>query len=149
MRPTGLHHVGVPVRSIERSIAWYGEIFGLEPSFVATAEGPELSQTVQLPDVKLRFAFLEVGNTVIEFLEYESPVGEDYAIRNCDVGALHICLEFEDLQATYAELRAKGVEFNIPPTRVLGGVLDGDWNCYLQDPDGIPIELWQRGGSVS
>lgn len=143
-RPKGLHHVGVPVRSIERSLEWYREMFDLEPSFVARAEGPELSQTVQLEDARLRFAFLELGNTVLELLEYESPIGEDFSQRNCDVGAIHICFEVDDIRRVHAQLRDRGVSFNIEPTRVLGGVREGDWNCYLSDPDGIQIELWQR-----
>jgi catechol 2,3-dioxygenase-like lactoylglutathione lyase family enzyme len=143
-RPKGMHHVGIPVRSIERSLEWYREMFDLEPSFIASAEGPELSQTVQLEDARLRFAFLELGNTVLELLEYESPVGEDFALRNCDVGAAHICFEVQDVEATYEQLRARGANFSIKPTPVLGGVLEGDWCCYMRDPDGIQIELWQR-----
>lgn len=143
-KPSGMHHVGVPVRSIERSLDWYRDVFELEPSFVAHADGPELSQTVQLDGASLRFAFLELGNCILELLEYESPVGADFSLRNCDVGAIHVCFEVENIEAVYEQLRSKGVEFSIRPTPVLGGVLDGDWCCYLRDPDGIQLELWQR-----
>lgn len=144
LRPTGLHHVGVPVRSIERSLGWYREMFGLEPAFVAHAEGPELSQTVQLDGARLRFAFLELGNCIVELLEYESPIGDDFSLRNCDVGAVHVCFEVEDIHRIYEHLCERGAEFSIKPTPVLGGVLEGDWCCYLRDPDGIQLELWQR-----
>lgn len=140
----GLHHVGVPVRSLERSLAWYRDVFDLEPTFVTRAEGPELSQTVQLERASLSFAFLELGNTVLELLEYQSPIGEDFSLRNCDVGAAHVCFEVEDIDRVYARLSKKGVEFNIGPTKVQGGVLEGDRYCYFRDPDGIQLELWER-----
>jgi catechol 2,3-dioxygenase-like lactoylglutathione lyase family enzyme len=141
----GVHHVGVPVRSIERSLAWYRDLFGLEPGFVALAEGPDLERTVQLEGARLRFAFLQLGGCRLELLEYESPIGEDFTLRNCDVGAIHVCFEVEDIDGVYAALRAKGVEFSIEPARVQGGVLQGDRYCYFRDPDGIQLELWERG----
>jgi catechol 2,3-dioxygenase-like lactoylglutathione lyase family enzyme len=138
-----VHHVGIPVRSIERSLKWYAEVFDVEPDFVQTSEGPETSRTVQLDDVRLRFAFLPIGDTLIELLEYERPVGADYAVRNCDVGASHVCLEVDDIHAAYDRMRKLGVEFSIEPLR-LTGVVEGHWCCYFRDPDGIPFELWQR-----
>ena len=140
----GVHHVGVPVRSIERSLAWYRDLFGLEPDFVALAEGPELERTVQIEGARLRFAFLQLGGCQLELLEYESPIGEDFALRNCDVGAIHVCFDVEDIDRVYDQLQAKGVEFSIEPTRVQGGVLEGDRYCYFRDPDGIQLELWER-----
>jgi len=140
----GVHHVGVPVRSIERSLAWYRDLFGLEPDFVALAEGPDLERTVQLDGARLRFAFLHLGGCQLELLEYEQPIGEDFRLRNCDVGAVHICFEVDDIDRVYDELRAKGVEFSIEPARVQGGVLEGHRYCYFRDPDGIQLELWQR-----
>lgn len=139
----GIHHIGIPVRSMERSLAWYAELFGFEPDFIEISEGRETSQTVQLDDVRLRFAFLPVGNTILEFLEYERPVGEDYRLRNCDVGAVHICLEVDDIDHVYRVLRKQGVRFSIGPTR-LGGAVEGDRCCYFRDPDGIQLELWER-----
>jgi catechol 2,3-dioxygenase-like lactoylglutathione lyase family enzyme len=141
----GVHHIGIPVRNIERSLAWYGELFGLEPDFVEIAEGPETSQTVQLDDTRLKFAFLPVGGTILEFLEYENPVGRDFELRNCDVGAIHVCLEVDDIERVHGLLTDWGVEFSIEPTR-LGGAVDGEFCCYFRDPDGIQLELWQRRG---
>jgi len=144
IRPIGLHHVGIPVRSIERSLRWYRDAFGLEPQFVATSEGPELEQTVQLDGARLRFAFLDLGGCVLELLEYEAPVGADFALRNCDVGAVHVCFEVDDIELVYERLRARGVEFSIRPTEVQASVLAGHRCCYFRDPDGIQLELWQR-----
>lgn len=140
----GLHHVGIPVRDIERSLRWYREVLGLEPEFEARAEGPDVDQNVQLENARLRFAFIPLGDsTILELLEYESPVGEDFALRNCDVGAVHVCFEVDDIDAVYSELTARGVEFSIEPQRQ-SGPIDGQRCCYFRDPDGVQLELWQR-----
>ncbi len=143
----GVHHIGIPVRDMQRSLRWYGELFGLAPDFVEIAEGAETSQTVQLASAKLRFAFLPVGNTIIEFLEYEQPLGRDFDLRNCDVGAIHVCLEVDDIHHVYRVLEEHGIAFSIGPTR-LGGAVEGEMCCYFRDPDGIQLELWQRGPQI-
>lgn len=142
-RLVGLHHIGVPVRSMEASLAWYQSIFGLEPEFIQVSEGPDLDRTVQLPDAKLRFAFLRLPNVILELLEYDNPVGADFALRNCDVGAVHICFEVDDIDAVYDALRAKGVTFSIEPSPNDRN-LEGHKYCYFRDPDGIQLELWER-----
>jgi catechol 2,3-dioxygenase-like lactoylglutathione lyase family enzyme len=139
----GLHHVGIPVRNIERSLRWYREVLGLEAEFEARAEGADVSQNVQLENAKLRFAFIPLGGSILELLEYESPVGEDFRLRNCDVGAVHVCFEVDDIDAVYRELTARGVEFSIEPARQ-SGPIEGQRCCYFRDPDGIQLELWQR-----
>jgi catechol 2,3-dioxygenase-like lactoylglutathione lyase family enzyme len=131
------------VREIERSLAWYGELFGLEPGFVESSEGPATSQTVGLEDVRLRFAFLPLGGTILELLEYERPRGADFALRNCDVGAIHICLEVDDIDRVYELLTARDVPFSVEPTGQVGAIA-GHKCCYFRDPDGIQLELWQR-----
>jgi catechol 2,3-dioxygenase-like lactoylglutathione lyase family enzyme len=140
---TGVHHIGIPVRSIERSLAWYGELFGLEPDFVEVSEGQKTSQTVQLENARLRFAFLPIGGTIIEFLEYERPIGDDFDLRNCDVGAIHVCLEVDDIDQVHRVLSERGVKFSIGPTAQQGAIA-GHACCYFRDPDGIQLELWQR-----
>jgi catechol 2,3-dioxygenase-like lactoylglutathione lyase family enzyme len=139
----GMHHVGIPVRSMEVSLAWYKNLFGIEPDFVSPARGPEVDQTVQLEDVRMRFAFLDLGNCILELLEYENPSGADFRLRNCDIGATHVCFEVEDIQKAYEDLRSKGVEFSIGPTRG-DGAIEGQFYCYFRDPDGLQFELWQR-----
>jgi catechol 2,3-dioxygenase-like lactoylglutathione lyase family enzyme len=139
----GLHHIGIPVRSIERSLAWYGRLLGLEPDFLDVAEGPPTNQIVQLDDVRLRFAFLPLGDTMIELLEYERPLGRDFELRNCDVGAVHVCFEVDDIERVHALLTEQGVEFSIGPT-LLDGAVAGHRCCYFRDPDGIQLEIWER-----
>jgi catechol 2,3-dioxygenase-like lactoylglutathione lyase family enzyme len=141
----GMHHVGIPVRSLEQACAWYRDVFGLEPMLLDLAEGPALSRTVELEDARLRSAFVSLGNTIIELLEYEHPIGEDFSLRNCDVGAAHVCVEVDDIHDAHERMRARGVAFSSPPVR-LSGALEGNWCCYFRGHDGLQFELWQRPG---
>jgi catechol 2,3-dioxygenase-like lactoylglutathione lyase family enzyme len=140
----GVHHVGIPVRDLARSLEWYGELFGLDPAFIEIDEGPQASKIVQLADARMRFAFLSVGNTILELLEYEHPIGRDYDRRNCDVGAIHLCFEVDDISRVHQLLHERGVEFSTQPVEIPAGALKGEHCCYFRDPDGIQLELWQR-----
>jgi catechol 2,3-dioxygenase-like lactoylglutathione lyase family enzyme len=141
---TGLHHVGVPVRDLDATLAWYRDKLGVEPTFVQRAEeGEGLDMHVQLEDARMRFAFVELGNTILEFQQYENPVPLPHDRRNCDVGASHVCFTVDDIQSVYETLVERGVTFAGPPTYLDGGNLDGCWFCYFRDPDGIQLELFQ------
>jgi catechol 2,3-dioxygenase-like lactoylglutathione lyase family enzyme len=139
----GVHHVGVPVRSLERSLAFYRDMFGVEPTFQVESEGPEVDANLQLEGAKVSAAFVPLGNTILELLEYQNPVGEDFALRNCDVGAIHVALDVADIDAAYEELRAKGADFSSAPTVIPEGELEGYRFCYFRDHDGIQFELFE------
>ncbi len=138
-----LHHVGITVGSLERSLAFYRDMFGLEPLFEVTAEGPELSAAVGVPGARLRFAFIRIGAAEVELLEYDNDRDASFTRRNCDVGAPHLCLHVADIAHSYQELRAKGVSFYAPPLLIESGPLAGCRFAYLRDPDGITLELFE------
>ena len=51
----------------------------------------------------------------------------------------HLCLEVEDLDAAIAHVRAAGVE----PTRPKRLGCDDTYQCWLVDPNGVKIELFE------
>jgi len=138
----GVHHPGLVVSDLDASLAFYREMFGVEPDFVERSEGPGVDQATGLDGAIVRWAFVTLGSAQLELLEYETPRGRDYALRGCDVGCAHVCLEVDDIHQAYEELVKKGVEFRTPPTK-LGAPLPDYWMCHFVDPDGIPMELFQ------
>jgi len=140
----GVNHIGVTVRSLERTVAWYREVFDIEPRFqLHGASGAETEAVVQVEGAIVDCAFFVIGNTCVEFLEYRAPHGLDYELRNCDVGAIHICYEVDDIQAVYARLKEKGVEFSTAPGYIEDGPLGGISFVYFRDLQGIQFELFQ------
>lgn len=140
---TGVHHVGITVRNLQRSFEWYTRMFGVHPGPVNHGSGPDLERGVQVPGAELSFSMIRIGNVNVEFLEYHEPEGKDWDRTNGDVGSAHICLEVDDIDAAYAELTERGAVFNGPPVTLTDGDLAGSRWAYLRDPDGIQLEIWQ------
>jgi extradiol dioxygenase family protein len=63
-------------------------------------------------------------------------------LRNCDVGATHICLQVNNMDDAFSTLEARGAVFNAPPVTLTEGDLAGSQWAYLRDPDGIQLEIW-------
>lgn len=138
-----MHHVGIPVNDLGRSLGFYKDILGIEPEFVGEGSGPELSQALGVPDAHLSFAFILLGNTVLELLEYHAPRGRDHDRMNCDVGAIHVAFEVANIQEAYEQLREKGIVFNAPPLKIEEGPLAGCAFAYFKDPDGVQLEIFE------
>lgn len=138
---TGIHHVGIPVSNLQRSIAFYRDVLGGELVFTADAAGPEVATMMDVPEAEVRLAMLRFGTTMIELLEYTHPRGTPYDRRNADVGASHAAFAVGDIAATMRQLEAQGVRFNAAPISVQQGPMAGYAFVYFADPDGIPLEL--------
>lgn len=139
----GVQHIGVPVRSLERSLRFYQDVLGLEPEFLGEDAGEKTSRLVGVPEAEISLAFLRLGNTYLELLEYRNPRGADHDRRNCDVGAIHIAFEVPDLEEAYRRLEEKGVRFSTPPHLIERGPLAGCVTAYFKDPDGVQLEIFE------
>jgi catechol 2,3-dioxygenase-like lactoylglutathione lyase family enzyme len=140
----GVHHTGITVSDLERSIAFYHGVLGLafdnEPSPVF--DDPELGPAVGVPGARLRQVTLKAGDDRVELLEYlapESPI--DSPMPQNALGSHHVAFRVDDIEAKVAELRSKGVEFFSAVNVVDEGVLAGWRWVYFADPDGITLEL--------
>jgi catechol 2,3-dioxygenase-like lactoylglutathione lyase family enzyme len=141
----GIHHVGLTVPDLDRGIAFYNGVLGLElfdpPSPVF--DDADLGERVGVPGAALRQVNLILGGTIVELLEYISPEPpyEDRPVRANARGAAHVCFEVEDVEAKKSELEAAGVEFLSDVNVVDEGVLAGWRWVYFRDPFGIVLEL--------
>ena len=140
----GVHHTGIIVKNLDRSIYFYHDLLGLpiqsEPS--PWFSGEELAQGVGVPGASLRQVNLRVGDGSLELLEYGNrPAGDDTVPPQNRLGSMHIALRVDDIAATVAELEAKGIAFLSAPNIVDEGVLAGWRWIYFLDPDGVTIEL--------
>jgi catechol 2,3-dioxygenase-like lactoylglutathione lyase family enzyme len=139
MRSPGVHHTGITVSDLDRSIEFYGRL-GFEPDEVLIEEGEEVERGVGVPGAKLRSTILlGPSGSRLELIQYLEPAGAPSAHPNNGIGAAHICLEVEDVDAAVAELREHGVEFLTDPITHEAGIR---W-VYAKDPDGVTAELLQ------
>jgi catechol 2,3-dioxygenase-like lactoylglutathione lyase family enzyme len=140
----GVHHTGIIVSDLERSIDFYHGILGLEfanePSPVF--DDPELGHKVGVPGAALRQVTLKAGDDQVELLEYSAPPSPiDAPVPQNALGAHHVGFRVGDIESKVRELAAKGVEFLGDITAVDEGVLAGWRWVYFTDPDGITLEL--------
>jgi catechol 2,3-dioxygenase-like lactoylglutathione lyase family enzyme len=140
-----VHHVGLVVSDLDRSIYFYHDVLGLPFANEVTPwfEGPELEKGVGVPGATLRQVSLWVGpNSTMELIEYGNrPADNTDHIPNNYLGAAHVCFKVADIRATKAALEDKGVVFYSDVNVVDAGPLAGWRWCYFSDPDGLALEL--------
>ena len=147
------HHVGITVSDLERSIAFYHDTLGLPFALAPTAwaEDAHLPEALGVAaPVKLRLAAFRIGDgsTIIELLQYARPPSDrGRALTQNDVGACHVAILVDDIDAHVADLRARGVPFNSVVHDIEEGPFEGWRWVYFTDPDGHTIEFvelrWQ------
>lgn len=146
-RLRALHHVGITVRDLDVSVAFYHDVIGLELVVPPTPwfEGDHLAKALGVePPVALRVALFEVGDgeTWFEVLQYRSPTSAtERPLRQNDIGAAHVAFHVDEIGEAYARLTAQGIPFNSGPNVVEDGPLAGWRWAYFTDPDGHMLEL--------
>jgi catechol 2,3-dioxygenase-like lactoylglutathione lyase family enzyme len=141
----GVGHFGIQVADIERSIAFYERLLGLELVARWTRDQEYIQELVGYPGVELHVAVFRLPKTdaCLEVLEYKNVQRSPVDPATANPGTAHLCLYVDDLEPVYERLRDAGVDFvsgpktpTIPPNK--GGSV-----VYMLDPDGIRIELLQ------
>ncbi len=147
-------HVNIVVAEMERSLAFYRDLLGMQVTFEADLTGEWIETVAGLPGVSARCVFCEPpgGGARFELLQYHSPHGRalpENAIANT-LGLRHFALAVDDLDGLYARLLAAGVSFVSGPVTVPFSVAGFRKRlCYLRDPDGALVEIAEYGAEPS
>ena len=119
MEILGIDHVGLHVRDVGRSLAFYRDLLGLAP--------------IERPDLGFPGAWLRV-----ETIQELHLIGRDPGDPSPPTER-HWAIEARDLDGWRARLLAAGHE--LPPIRTRP---DGARQQFVRDPDGHVLELLQR-----
>jgi len=140
-----LYHVGVTVRDIERSVAFYRDLLGLTLYRRQRGTAEYLGRITGFPGVRLEVALLRTpdGAGMLELLQYVSHPADPGDGATNRPGTAHLCFRVSDVHAACAELRARGVRLVSEPAEITAGVHRGGYGVYLRDPDGFTVELYQ------
>ena len=119
MRVTGLDHIVLNVSDVEKSLAWYVDVLGLEPDRVDEWR----QKRAPFPSVRVN------DHTVIDL----------FATERSGINADHFCLVIEptDLQALVESGRFDVLEGPVPRW----GARGNGTSIYVRDPDGNTVEL--------
>ena len=110
----GPRHAGITVSDLDRSLAFYEGLLGLELLWRRLYEEPEIRRIVGVPEATgLDIAMLRVPGSEfeVELLEYRGGEPRSGASPPDRSGTGHFCLFVEGIDALHEELRAHGVEF--------------------------------------
>jgi lactoylglutathione lyase len=122
---SSITHVAIRVKDILRTLDFYVGKLGMREMMRLDRDG------------RLWLLYLRITDT--QFLEvFPNGVGERASEREA-VGYNHMCLEVADIDVSLAELEAAGVQ--LIREKQMG--LDGNWQAWIEDPDGHRIELMQ------
>ncbi len=141
----GVHHVGLTVSDLDRSVKFYTEVLDCTVVVEQEKKGGYLGAIVGYPDADVRMAQVQPqGNSPrIELFEYRQPRSAPRDLEPRNVGNAHVCFMVEDLNALYERLVEYGVTTLSPPVEIDTGVNKGGFGLYLRDPDGITLEMFQ------
>lgn len=100
MNLSHIEHLGIAVKSIEEALPYYENVLGLKCYSIE-----------EVPDQKVRTAFMMVGQTKLELLEPtsdESPIAKFLEKRG--EGIHHIAFCVEDANEALADAASKGIK---------------------------------------
>jgi lactoylglutathione lyase len=136
-----LFHVGLTVKDLQRSLAFYRDIARMEAGEIFDGQSAEFDTLTNNPGASLRGVHLTAGSFMLQLLEYKAGGGTTLDLHHNNVGSPHLCFYVPDVEAKYAELRGRG------DVKITSGIVPIARNMrglYTEDPDGVPVEFLQR-----
>ena len=144
----GPRHAGVTVSDLDRSLAFYEGLLGLELLWRRLYEEPEIMRIVGVPEASgVEIAMLRVPGSAfeVELLEYRGCERASGSAPPWDFGTGHVALFVTGIDALHEDLHARGVEFRSDgPVEMTAGANAGGKSLYSLDPDGYIVELHER-----
>ena len=133
-----LDHIGIAVRDLDTALEFYRDALGLD-----------VGESETVPSQQVRAQFIPVGEASLELLaatDDESPIARSITRRG--PGLHHVTLRVDDIAATLAHLRARGVRLvDDAPRAGAGGSLVAF--IHPSAAQGVLLELKQeRSGGV-
>jgi catechol 2,3-dioxygenase-like lactoylglutathione lyase family enzyme len=160
MATTGIHHTGITVSDLDRTIAFYEGVVGMRLIGRKHRRGPNLGTALRGDRATARcsaapncgeepgeilIADMALGEARVEFIQYVDPPGGAYHGDPSFAGSAHIAIVTDDIEAEYRRLERAGVRFHTG-VRTVDDPSGLVWKwCYFRDPDDICVELVQGG----
>jgi len=120
----GIAHLAFQVSKMDESIMFYDKAFGFKKKF-----------TLEDDDNNPWIVYLEVSKTQFIELFYSNQTFS----RKDPMSYQHLCLEVSDIFEFEQHITSQGMSLDKP---VIMGK-DNNYQCWMNDPDGNPIEIMQ------
>ncbi len=138
-----LHHTGFVVTDRDKAVEFYRDVVGLELIAEYERIGPGIDAVIGYENTHLVIANLDLGGGhILELIQYlNPPPSERPTTERNIIGASHLALQVDDIQAVHEKLIKGGAKSMNPPAELAPGRVA----CYIQDPDGNWLEILQLG----
>lgn len=138
-------HTGFTVSDLEHSLGFWRDVLGFEFSHRTHQSGAMAEEITGVKGADILLAVVKApGGHKIELLQYLAPADRKRGeLRPCDVGATHVALTVDDLDAVLERIAQSGWTAAGKPQTLQTGPNTGKRVLYVRDPDGTTIELMQ------
>jgi catechol 2,3-dioxygenase-like lactoylglutathione lyase family enzyme len=138
--------IALTVSDVGRSQAFYTQALGFQSVSDITVAGEVYSQLTGVPDAKIRIVTLQLGEELIELMQYLDIPGKPIPAdsQSNDLWFQHLAIVVSDLDRAYAHLKLFAIEAisttpqTIPPDNPSAA---GIRAFKFKDPDRHPLEL--------
>jgi len=145
---TPIHHAGIVVTNLARSLSFYRDILGWKVLVELDIAGEEIEENLGLTGIKGKAVMLQqaegVVNGMIELLEFSSPRAKPFPPdeKASDIGLRFLSFRVKDIEQNYNKLKERGVKFHSPP-QLIKFTSYTIKACIFRDPDGVQLEMVQ------
>ena len=144
-----IYHVGLTVSDLERSIAFYRDVLGLEFQGEIFMEGEETDKMFRRVNCKARVAYLNGSKAVeappVELIQFVKNEVKKVPSDLFTTSISEVCFYTDDIDSAYKHLVDNNVEC-LSETQYFDFRADGFGESrafYFRDPDGIILEMMQ------
>ena len=120
---TRMDHVAMSVKDMEKAIAFYRDVIGLEKALDREFDAP-MARLIGVEGTRVRIVHMKLGDSVVELFHYYQPRGREPLPNHqqSDFGLTHIGFRVTNFHETYRRLLEKGVRFLGEPVEIRPGV---------------------------
>ena len=135
-----LFHVGLTVKNLERSLAFYRDVVGMKEGERLEVKSKAFDTLTNNPGAQLKVAHLTAGPFMLQLIEYAAAGGTTLDLHHNNVGSPHMSFYVPDIEAKYREVQQRG---EVKITSGLVQIAPTMRSFYTEDPDGVPVEFLQ------
>ena len=144
-----IYHVGLTVSDLERSIAFYRDVLGLEFQGEIFMEGEETDKMFRRANCKARVAYLNGSENMetppVELIQFVDNEVKRVQSNLFMTSISELCFYTDDIDTVYKKLIEKNVECLSEPQYFdfSSQGIGKSKAFYFKDPDGIILEMMQ------
>ena len=139
------NHFNVSVADLDAALPFWTDGLELQLLGRGTVSYQHLDTIVGLPDTSIEWAELDLpGGGLVELFRYRAPAGAPVEPAVNRPATTHLAVEVDDLDGQLARLTPYARRVVSAPVTIPFGDWGG-WRCvYVEEPNGVTVELLQR-----